>query len=1106
LHDSTDQRVRIQRLAEASMALGCLVLGGGLILRQAWTPQPQRALPTIVGMLVMAAGVWIVWKWRQHDGRRPIAPVDRIVSASAAILIAVALTAGTSGFVMLETQTQAANTHLLEQTARTRAAIFDDTIRNARDEAAALSQLPGLADARRKSHGEPTKSAIVLRDATTGSFRAATVVSPSGETIARQGKPVASSPIAVPVGDGDDATLLWDGGLVVCTRNEIVSPDDEVAGYLVADRALPALTARLNDDSGIGRTGDALLCARIAAGQARCLPHASNRGFENVAIDPASKASALALAFGLKRGTLIATDARGVETIAAYAPLLSGRLALVVQQDTSEIFAPIRARLLLMVGILAALIGCGLMLLRARVRPLAARIVSSELAAREALDEVAAIVGSVADGLVTADLSSRILTANPAAERMFGYPAGGLVGRDFNDLLPKEFHAPKAGGLDIYVRGEGRRGEVGQSAGQSIELVGRRNDGSEFPIELSMETIERADGRRYVAVIRDATARQKAGKALLLEKERLRVTLHSIGDAVISTDTHGLINFMNPVAEQLTGWKNGEAIGQPIESVYAVVRAEFGDKAANPVDFVLSTGAVGGMDDDTVLVRRDGTRVDIEDSASAIRDGDGRIVGVVLVFRDATQSRRLSGHIHHQATHDALTDLANRREFEKQLTATLKGEGPQTHGHVLMFIDLDQFKIVNDTAGHAAGDKLLKQVAGLLRSRLRGSDLLARMGGDEFAVLLRDCPMEPGNRIAESLRHVVAEIRFDWEGTIFRIGASIGVVHFEAGAAITQLLSEADSACYLAKEQGRNRVYVHHAENEDVMRRSGELNWTSRIHAALADNRFVLYAQKIVPIAGSRSKELHYELLVRMKDEQGELVPPMAFIPAAERYGLMPAIDRWVVSHAFESLAMARSRGAWDTMFSINLSGATLGDNGFADFVEDQFRLHDVPPDRICFEVTETAAITNLIQAGRLIERLKIQGCKFSLDDFGAGMSSFTYLKNLSIDFLKIDGSFVRNIMKDEVDASMADAINRVGHVMGIKTVAEFVEDDAILQRLRFIGVDYAQGYAIEVPCPLASIIPPARPTNGIGPARRFEPQGAPMSAKSVAASRWNAR
>ncbi len=763
-------------------------------------------------------------------------------------------------------------------------------------------------------------------------------------------------------------------------------------------------------------------------------------------------------------------------------------------------FALLEAQLLWMILLLAALIAFGLLLLRSKVHPLAIRLASSEVANREAHDEIAAIVGGIADGLITVDESSRIVAANPAAGRMFGHAGDGLVGRDFNELLPLEFRAARSSGMRRYIMDGAER-----IAGRSVELVGLRKDGSEFPIELSVDTVKRSSGYLYVGVVRDATARQKAGQALLLEKERLRVTLHSIGDAVITTDTHGVVTYMNPVAEQLVGWRSVEAIGQRIEVVYAIVHAAFGDRAQSPVSFVLTTGAVGGKSDDTILVRRDGTRVDIDDSASPIRDGDGTIVGVVLVFRDATQARRLTGRINHQATHDALTDLMNRREFERQLTATLDGEGPQSHGHVLLFIDLDQFKIVNDTAGHAAGDKLLKQVSGLLKGCLRSSDQLARMGGDEFAVLLRDCPIEPGIRVAEALRQIVADIRFDWEGSLFRIGASIGLVHFEAGAALSQLLSEADSACYLAKDKGRNRIYVHNAVDEDVMRRSGELNWTSRIHAALADNRFVLFAQKIVPVSGARNREAHYELLVRMRDQHGELVPPTAFIPAAERYGLMPAIDRWVVAHALENLAMARARGAKTMLFSINLSGTTLADDGFIDFVEDQFRLHGVPHDRVCFEITETAAISNLIQAGRFIGRLKQLGCKFSLDDLGAGMSSFTYLKHLQVDFLKIDGSFVRNIVNDEIDASMVDAINRVGHVMGIKTVAEFVEDDAILQRLRFIGVDYAQGYGIDLPCPLASIMPPRAATSN-GDGERALRIGGEAEQSSATSSRWNAK
>jgi diguanylate cyclase (GGDEF)-like protein/PAS domain S-box-containing protein len=1088
----------------------------------------RMALPTSLGILAMAACSWGIW--RQRVSPQPAQPVDRIVGTSAVILVGMALTAGLSGFAILEAQTRSANTDLLEQALHARVAMFEEVTREARADGASLAKLPGLIEAPHKPSAHASASAradlarekiaAVLRNAVADGFRAMTVTSATGEQLAQQGLPVAVSRIVVPLDDtasdrsnnkpdaskpegATHAWLLWDNGLVLRTTAPIRASSGSILGAVTAERALPGLTAHLNDVGGFGKTAEVFLCA-AGAGRMQCFtnPQGADAYVPNLATAH-GRASPMALALTGASGTITALDERDHEVIAAYAPIASGRMGIVIKQDTAEIYAPIRDRLLWMIPIMAALVGLGLLLLRAKVRPLAIRLANSELANREAHDEIAAIVRGIADGLITVDESSCIVSANPAAERIFGYASADLIGRDFNELLPVEFRAARSGGLRRYITDGTKR-----VVDVNVALVGLRSDGSQFPIELSVDAIRQSGGYRYVGIVRDATAREKAGQALMFEKERLRVTLHSIGDAVITTDTRGVITYLNPVAEHLTGWLSAEAIGQRIDAVYAIVHAAFGDKAPSPVDFVLTTGAIGGMSGDTILMRHDGTRVDVEDSASPIRDGSGTIVGVVLVFHDATQARRLTGHINHQATHDALTDLMNRREFERQLAATLAGDGPQNHGHILLFIDLDQFKIVNDTAGHAAGDKLLKQVAGLLKSCLRSSDQLARMGGDEFAVLLRDCPSESGMRVAESLRQVVADIRFDWDGALFRIGASIGLVHFEAGASQAQVLSEADGACYLAKDKGRNRIYVHHAGAEDVVRRSGELNWTSRIHAALAEDRFVLFAQKIAPVIGTRNKEMHYEMLVRMLDEHGELVPPMAFIPAAERYGLMPSIDRWAVANALKSLSIARARGAKDLLFSINLSGTTLGDDGFVEYVEDQLRIFKVPHEKVCFEITETAAISNLIQAGRFIDRLKQKGCMFSLDDFGTGMSSFTYLKHLPLDFLKIDGSFVRNICKDEVDSSMVDAINRVGHVMGIKTIAEFVEDDAILQRLRFIGVDFAQGYGIEAPRPLSSIIPSANGASGgkLDPATGIDvPSERPRIVHSTS-SRWNAR
>ncbi len=560
-------------------------------------------------------------------------------------------------------------------------------------------------------------------------------------------------------------------------------------------------------------------------------------------------------------------------------------------------------------------------------------------------------------------------------------------------------------------------------------------------------------------------------RQLARSEQTTRTTLHSIGDGVITTDPQSRITYLNPVAEHLTGWRCDEAAGRPVEEVFHIVHGSSDTRAPNPVEFILTTGSKGGLAADTVLVARDGTRTPIEDSASPIRDADQSILGVVIVLRDVAAARALAGQLSHQASHDALTDLINRREFERQLLEVLAAADPQAKGHVLLYIDLDQFKIVNDTCGHVAGDQLLKQISEVFHQKLRNSDSLARLGGDEFAVILRECPVEAGVRVAESLRSAVENLDFSWEDKSFAVGASIGAVHFSAGESPSKLLSDADSACYLAKDRGRNQVYLLESGDAAALVRSGEFQWTSRIQRALAEDRFELYAQQIVPTSQHHDVGNHYELLLRMRDDQNELVPPMAFIPAAERYGLMPSVDRWVVKSAFRHMANARAAGFTDLMFSINLSGLTMGDARFECFLEEQLERFDIPPAQICFEITESAAISDLGQAVHFIKTINARGCLFSLDDFGTGMSSFAYLKTLGVDFLKIDGEFVRNMVEDKVDAAMVDAINRIGHVMGIRTIAEFVESADIRAQLDLLGVDFAQGYGIHSPIPLQEVL-----------------------------------
>lgn len=545
------------------------------------------------------------------------------------------------------------------------------------------------------------------------------------------------------------------------------------------------------------------------------------------------------------------------------------------------------------------------------------------------------------------------------------------------------------------------------------------------------------------------------------EKERAEVTLHSIGDAVITTDGQGLVTFLNPIAERLTGWTNGEAKGLPVNEVFIIANETTGERIEDPVARCLRSGEIIGSSDHALMVGRDGDQYAINESAAPIRDRKGEIMGVVMVFHDVSRERELKNQLSWQAAHDGLTGLANRRAFEERLDSVLLTAAKDDGMHALLYLDLDQFKIVNDTCGHVAGDELLRQLSALLRQNVRNTDTLARLGGDEFGVLLEGCPLDQARDIAEVLRAAINRFRFAWENKTFEVGVSIGLVPIRSGSGVkSEVLSAADVACYAAKDFGRNRVHVHQPEDAELARRHGEIRWVSRITEALQDDRLQLFRQSIVPVSESEVADTHYEILVRMRDEEGNIVPPGAFIPAAERYNLMPAIDRWVISHAIACYEPG-------VAYSINLSGTSLSDDSFLDFIRDQLSAPGVPPSAFCFEVTETAAIANLSQATEVIRELKELGCMFALDDFGSGLSSFAYLKNLPVDYLKIDGQFVQGMVDDPIDQAMVKSINEIGHVMGMRTIAEFVETQEILEALREIGVDYAQGYGIDKPHPM---------------------------------------
>ncbi len=564
---------------------------------------------------------------------------------------------------------------------------------------------------------------------------------------------------------------------------------------------------------------------------------------------------------------------------------------------------------------------------------------------------------------------------------------------------------------------------------------------------------------------------RKTANALFHEKELAEVTLHSIGDAVITTDAEGRVDYMNPIAETLTGWSVNEAKGRPLNEVFHIISGVTREVQVNPAEKCLREERIIGLENNTVLISRGGMERVIEDSAAPVRNHEGKIVGAVMVFYDVTLMRNSPHLLSHQATHDVLTGLVNRREFERRLTKLVESAKTDNQHHVLFYMDLDQFKIVNDTCGHIAGDKLLRQLSFLLKNRVRDNDTFARLGGDEFGVLLESCPMEPALRIANDLIRIANEFRFIWEGTTFEIGVSIGVVSVTAGSGSpAELLSQADSSCYAAKDKGRNRVHVFQPDDAEMLQRHGEMQWVPRIRQAIEEDRFVLYCQKILPLTTHAEGFQYCETLLRMIDESGNIVPPMAFLPAAERYDLMPIIDRWVIRQTLEIFGKHyRGNPAVITNCFINLSGATLSDTDIFDFIREQIEANGMRPESVCFEITETAAVANFDMAVTFMNRLKTMGCRFALDDFGSGMSSFGYLKNLPVDYLKISGTFVQNMTANPTDCAMVDAINRVGHVMGIKTIAEFAEDEDILKKLRELGVDFAQGFGIAQPEPMTS-------------------------------------
>ncbi|MCI0654646.1 MAG: EAL domain-containing protein [Methylococcaceae bacterium] len=571
--------------------------------------------------------------------------------------------------------------------------------------------------------------------------------------------------------------------------------------------------------------------------------------------------------------------------------------------------------------------------------------------------------------------------------------------------------------------------------------------------------------RHVLEVFADRAGSELARRAAEEELQILSRAVESSSAVVIILDPAGMIEYVNPKFTETTGYTKQEALGSHIDIlVTGEIPGLIFDDLKNDV------ASDGEWKGEIRSRKKDGTLYWDRCSISCVKNRNGDILHYVSIQEDITREYMLTEQLNYQATHDPLTGLINRHEFERRANRLISSLRQDKTEHALCFLDLDQFKVVNDTCGHGAGDEMLRQLARLLLTIVRKHDTLARLGGDEFGILMEQCSLDQAHRVAELLQKAIQEYQFNWEGRNFRVGVSIGLVAIAGGMNnFTELLKQADAACYMAKDRGRNRIHVYHPEDIELATRHGEMQWVARIYRALEENRFCLVAQPILSLRGETADR--YELLLRMVDEEGRLAPPGAFLPAAERYNLVSNLDRWVIKETLRLLSRNRKFLNGIHSFSINLSGQSIADEAFLDYVLDQFREANLPGDKICFEITETAAISHLGKAGQFISRLKQFGCSFALDDFGSGVSSFGYLKNLPVDYLKIDGMFVRDIVNDPIDYAMVKAINEIGKVMGMQTIAEFVENDEIKGMLKAIGVDYAQGYGIGKPEPLEELL-----------------------------------
>lgn len=742
-------------------------------------------------------------------------------------------------------------------------------------------------------------------------------------------------------------------------------------------------------------------------------------------------------------------------TLAAAILLMSIRRMISLAKAINEHPLPTNS---LDTELIALVISTLILVAVASMRPLIEAIKQSRKKLDEQTQRNKIILQSSPDGFLRIDLDGFMKEVNPSFLKMSGYDEDELLLKRLNHFLDLKASGKSANWL--------KQLPVHNVVRFESTLINKQ--GQKIDIEITAKYVESEDDKFIYIFVRDISDSKKAQKELSEQKERAQVTLESIGDGVITTDLFGYVQYLNPVAEKLMGMGEDAVVGKLLVDNLLLFDEKNTGEAINPIANCLQNNKSYSLSDHKLFSHSMDDSYSVEVMVSPLHEAGGDVVGAVLVIHNTTELKSLAETLSYQATHDSLTGLINRREFESRLEAALKSAKSGNVQHAMCYLDMDQFKLVNDTCGHIAGDELLKQVTQLLHNAIRETDTLARLGGDEFGVLLESCSLQQAKRVVESIFQEISDYRFQWEGRVFEVGLSIGMVPITNDSGnLTDVLSSADSACYVAKENGRNCMHMYVPNDAAIEQRRGQMEWVHRLQQALENDHFELFCQSIKPIT-DHTAEHHVEVLIRMIGEQGEIIPPNEFLPAAERYHMMPGIDRWVIKQVFECLKRhEHNRNENIDMVAVNLSGQSISDEEFLRYVLELFEKYNIPGNQVCFEVTETSVISNITYARNFISVLKNFGCRFALDDFGSGLSSFQYLKDLDVDFIKIDGSFIRSMPYNDNSYNMVESINHIGHVMGLKTVAEFVENEQVSSMLEKIGVDFIQGYYVDKPHPI---------------------------------------